>query len=188
VANLINEYGKNDEITEIINTRTIYFIPVISPDSYPGKRHVDGVDPNRNFLEKSSVTPVKNLKEFFLKIKPSSVLSGHTYGRLFLIPWGDNTEKNPNHKDYKRIVEQMCEYSKYDYQRTCEMYNRPIFGTEIDWYHRNGAFAMVVEFGDHQKKASLSESKKEFEMTCKSILFFIKESPEVKIKNFQGGK
>jgi hypothetical protein len=181
IANLINDYGKSEEITDLINTRTIYFVPVVSPDSYPYKRHVDGVDPNRNF-SKNSVLPIDNLKKLFLEIKPKSVLSGHTYGRVFLIPWGDNTNKNPNHEDYKKIVSKMCEYSKYKYQRACEMYNKPIFGTEIDWYHRNGAFSIVMEFGNHQKKPSLDESKKEFEMTQEDILFFIKESTEIKIK------
>lgn len=183
MANLIEQYGKEQEITDLINARTIYFVPVISPDTYPYKRHVDGVDPNRNFSNNLSVPPVQNLKEFSLKIKPSSVLSGHTYGRIFLIPWGDNKETNPNHQEYKRIATQMCEYSKYNFQRTCEMYNKPIFGTEIDWYHRHGAFSMVIEFGEHQNKATLEESKKEFEMTFKSILFFIKESTKVKIQN-----
>lgn len=184
---LLSKYGKDEVVTNLINEKTIYVVPVVSPDTYPSSRHVDKVDPNRNFPtlkdpDKISVAPIKNLQNFFLKIKPDSVLSGHTYGRVFLIPWGDSNEDNPNLEDYKRIASKMCELSKYRYQRACEMYNRPIYGTEIDWYHRNGAFAMVMEFGSHQRKPTLKETEQEFEKTVESVLYFMKESTEVEIK------
>lgn len=187
---LLSSYGKEKQITDIINSRSIYIVPVVSPESYPNSRSVMGVDPNRNFPtlkdpDRISVTPVKNLQDFFLKIKPDSVLAGHTYGRIFLIPWGDSTKDNPNLSDYERIASKMCDLSGYRYQRACEMYNRPIYGTEIDWYHRNGAFAMVMEFGSHQRKPSLKETQQEFNKTIQSILYFIEESPKVEI---QGGK
>lgn len=189
---LLSSYNKDPELTKLINERTIYIVPVVSPDSYPSSRSVDGVDPNRNFPTlknptKESVAPVKCLQDLFLKIKPNSVLAGHTYGRIFLIPWGDSNENNPNLQDYKRIASKMCELSGYRYQRACEMYSRPIFGTEIDWYHRNGAFAMVMEFGSHQRKPTLEETKKEFNKTFESVVCFIKESTEIDIKQTQGG-
>lgn len=184
---LISSYKSDPALTKLVNERTIYIVPVVSPDSYPNSRSVDGVDPNRNFPtlkepNKISVTPVKQLQELFLKIKPDSVLSGHTYGRVFLIPWGDSTKDNPNLEDYKKIVSKMCDLSKYKYQRACEMYNRPIYGTEIDWYHRNGAFAMVMEFGTHQRKPTLEETSKELERTFDSFVYFIEESVNVEIK------
>ena len=49
---LLSEYGKNDRITKILDTAEIYFVPVVSPDSYPYSRTVEGVDPNRNFPTK----------------------------------------------------------------------------------------------------------------------------------------
>lgn len=183
---LIQSYGKDKDLTDVVNSRTIYIIPVVSPDTYPNSRHVDGVDPNRDFPtlkdpEKSSVRPVANLRDFFLKIKPDSVLSGHTFGRLYLIPWGDNRSQNPFAEDYERIASEMCKLSDYKHKRACEMYNQPIFGTEIDWYHRNGAFAMVMEFGTHQRKPSLKDTESEFERTFAAVVYFIKESTKVKV-------
>jgi hypothetical protein len=185
---LLSSYGKEKQITEMLNSKSVYIIPVVSPESYPNSRNIMGVDPNRNFPtlkdpNRISVAPVKNLQDFFLKIKPDSVLAGHTYGRIFLIPWGDSTKDNPNLSDYERIASKMCDLSGYRYQRACEMYNRPIYGTEIDWYHRNGAFAMVMEFGSHQRKPTLKETEKEFNKTFESVLYFIQESTEVKINN-----
>lgn len=187
IGKIISSYGKDKELTDLVNSRTIYLIPVVSPDSYPGSRGVDGVDPNRNFPtladpDRQSVAPVKNLQDFFMKIKPNGVLAGHTYGRVFLIPWGDSTSDNPNIKDYERIASEMSGLAKYRYQRACQMYNRPIYGTEIDWYHRHGAFAMVIEFGSHQRKPSLEDTRSEFERTFPAIIHFIKNSTEVEIK------
>jgi len=184
---ILSGYGKEESITSLLNKTNVYIIPVVSPDSYPNSRSVNGIDPNRNFPtlkdpKRNSVPPIKNLQDFFLKIKPNSVLAGHTYGRIYLIPWGDSNSDNPNLSDYEKIAREMCNLSGYRYQRACEMYNKPIFGTEIDWYHRNGAFAMVMEFGSHQRKPTVQETKKEFEKTYKAILFFIQESIGVDIK------
>lgn len=187
IGKIISSYGKDESLTDLVNSRTIYFIPVASPDSYPGSRSVDGVDPNRNFPtpknpDKESVVPVKNLQEFFMKIKPNAVLSGHTYGRVFLIPWGDSTSDNPNLSDYENIASEMSRLSGYRHQRVCQMYNRPIYGTEIDWYHRHGAFAMVVEFGSHQRKPSLEETKSEFKRTFPAIVHFIEKSTDIDVR------
>jgi hypothetical protein len=185
---ILSSYNKDEQLTKLVNERTIYVIPVVSPDSYPHSRSVDGVDPNRNFPtlknpNKQSVKPIRHLQEFFLKIKPNSVLSGHTYGRVFLIPWGDSVKNNPNIKNYEKIASEMSKICGYKFQRACEMYNRPIYGTEIDWFHRNGSFAMVMEFGSHQRKPTLEETRKEFEKTFDGVVYFIRQSTEIDVKN-----
>lgn len=184
----LSAYGKDEEITKILNSKTIYIIPVVSPDSYPNSRNIAGIDPNRNFPtevnpNKNSITNIKNLRDFFLNIKPSAVLSGHTFGRVFLIPWGDKESESSNYEDYKRIAHKMAEIADYKYKRVCELYGHPIYGTETDWYHRGGAFAMVMEMGNHHGKPSLEETKKELNRTYDAILYFIKEAPKVKIIN-----
>lgn len=183
---LISSYGVDQSLTKLLDDRILYIIPVVSPDTYPKSRNIEKIDPNRNFPtlsdpNKESVVPIKNLQDFFLKIKPDSVLSGHTFGRLFLIPWGDSYQKNPNDKKYRDIVGRMSELTGYKVQRACEIYSRPIKGTEIDWYHRNGAFAIVMEFGTHQKKPSLDETTYEFNRTFESIVYFIENSVNVEI-------
>lgn len=183
---LLSVYGSNSELTNLINETSIYYVPVVSPDSYPYHRHVDGVDPNRNFPtiknpNKESIMVVENLKKLFLKIKPDSVLSCHTYGRMFLIPWGDTKMDCPNHKDYYNIVSKMGNLANYKVLKISQLYGHPIFGTESDWYYRNGAFSIVMELGTHQKKPSLEDTKKEFDRTILSFILFIKESPSIQI-------
>lgn len=206
IGTLLSRYGKDGAISNLIDSRDIYFVPVVSPDSYPNSRHVDGVDPNRNFPtendpEKISVAPVKALRDFFLKIKPNAVISGHTWGRVYLIPYGDKMANTPHHADFQRIVGQMATMSRYRMMRACDLYQgngglnidpirtcmdydylTPIFGSELDWYYRNGAMGIVLEAGTHQRIPSQAETQEEFERTFPAILHFIQEAPLVKLR------
>jgi len=189
IGTILDKYGDDDKITELVDTRDLYFVPVVSPDSYPNSRYVDGVDPNRDFPternpNKVSVPPIKALQDFFLKIEPNAVISGHTWGRVYLTPWGDQTRLCPNDDDYKRIIGKMTELSQYRMQRACQMYSRPIYGTEVDWYYRHGAFSIVMEFGTHQRIPSTSDIKTEFDRTFEAVLHFIEEAPKVEVKFF----
>lgn len=198
-GSLLGEYGKNQEITDLINNRDIYIVPVISPDSYPFSRAVNGVDPNRNFPgpsnpNKQSVPPVKAIQDFVIKIKPNAVISGHTWGRVFLTPYGDKNDYCPDHDEYKRIIGKMADLCQYGMKRACEMYGTPIHGTEVDWYYRHGAFSssqngeihsgafsIVMEMGTHQRIPTKAEIEDEFNRTFRAVLYFIKEAPLVEI-------
>lgn len=187
IGNLIDKYGDDSEVTELIKSRDLYFVPVVSPDSYPKYRLVDGVDPNRNFpLKKSdeSIKPIKALQDFFLTIKPNAVISGHTFGRAYLIPWGDRIRSTPHDVDYKRIIGKMSEMSNYKMMKANEIYNRPIYGSEVDWYYKNGALAIVAEYGTHQRIPTPQEIKEEFDRTFSAVLHFIKEAPAVNIRYY----
>ena len=46
----LSGYGKDQTITKLIQTRDIYFVPVVCPDGYSNfSRQVEGRDPNRSF-------------------------------------------------------------------------------------------------------------------------------------------
>jgi hypothetical protein len=186
IGTLLDGYNKNNEITEIINSRDLYFIPVVSPDSYPISRFVDGVDPNRDFSspkfpQHKSSPSVEALIDFYWKIRPKAVISGHTFGKLLLTPFGDNYGLSQHDKDYVRIVGRMAEICGYKKIPCAELYSRPISGTEVDWFYRNGSMAVVIEFGSHQDKPTQEEIYKEFKITKDAINLFIKEAPLVSI-------
>jgi hypothetical protein len=186
IGTMLSTYGSDPLVTQLINERDIYFVPVVSPDSYPNSRHVDGVDPNRDFPgpsnpNKQSVSPVKAIQTFFLQHRFNAVISGHTFGRVYLIPHGDKTQVCANNSDFQRVIGAMASTSNYRIQRACEMYSKPIFGTEVDWYYRQGSFAIVCEYGSHQRIPSMADTKDEFNRTYKATLHFIKEAPLVQI-------
>ena len=189
IGTILDQYGDDPEITALVDSRDIYFVPIVSPDSFPHSRHVDGVDPNRDFPtsknpNKESVPPIKALQEFFLKINPNAVISGHTFGRVFLTPWGDQMQVSPNESDYQRVIGEMARMCRYRIDRACNNYGHPIYGSEVDWYYRHGAFSVVMEFGLHQRIPSQEEINTEFERTFKGVLFFVKEAPDVEINKW----
>jgi hypothetical protein len=184
---LLSEYGKNSMVTDLLNTRDIFIVPVVSPDSYSNSREVDGIDPNRDFPSPNrpdhiSSPSIVAIQDFFLKIKPKAVISGHAFGRVFLTPYGDTKNKCPNESDYQEIIGQMSKMSKYRIDRTCNNYGNPILGTEVDWYYRNGAFSVVMEFGTHQAKPNEQQINEEYGKTWEAILYFLKYAPLVEIK------
>ncbi len=61
---------------------------------------------------------------------------------------------------------------------TVQRANMPIHGTEVDWYYQNGAFAIVMEFGTHQRLPSKEEIDSEWNMTWKAFLLFLEKAPE----------
>jgi hypothetical protein len=218
IGTLLSKYNQYPQVTKILNEREVWFVPVVSPDSFPSSRFVDGVDPNRDFPgprneSKVSVAPVKALQKLCSDQKFSAVISGHTWGRVFLTPYGDRMELCPNNSDYERILSRMTELTKtkptsyttatvsaealapgfsdhfdpvniasyYKVLRASQMYRSPIYGSEVDWYYRNGAFAIVMEFGTHQHIPSMKDTLYEFDLTWKAFLHFLEEAPEVKI-------
>lgn len=189
IGTILDKYGDDERITKLLDSREIYFIPVVSPDSYPQSRYVDGVDPNRDFPtrrdpNKKSVPPVQEIRDLFQEIQPDAVISGHTWGRVYLTPYGDELRRCPNDSDYQRIIGKMTELSNYRMQRACELYSRPIYGTDVDWYYRNGAFSIVMEFGTHQRIPTMSEIKFEFDKTFEAVIYFVEEAPKVEVKFF----
>jgi hypothetical protein len=174
-------------IKKLLDTREIYFVPVVSPDSYSKQRFTDGVDPNRNFPTPSqpdfiSVKNIELLQKFFKKHQFSAVISGHSSGRVILYPYGDNYKLCDNDTQYNKVLQNMSQKNGYKIMRACQVYGHPIRGTEVDWYYRHGSFSIVMEYGTHQNVPSLEEIQTEFNKTYKSVLYFISVAPKISIK------
>lgn len=187
MGDLLKTYESDQEVKKTLDTKEIYFVPVVSPDSYPSSRYVDGVDPNRNFPKdgnsnKISVKPVRELQKLFLEIQPKVAISGHTFGRSFLYPYADTDKVCENDSDYKTILKRMQELSGYSILKTSKNYGYPIFGTEVDYYYRNGCLSLVVEFGTHQIKPTHEQIKFEHSKTKLALLHFINAGSEVTVK------
>ena len=177
LQNLLSGYGKDKELTELMDSRDIYIIPVLCPDSFPHSRYSDGVDPNRNF-NGNSVTAIAAIKKFFLEKRPSACWSGHTYGRLFMYPYGDSVQRCPDDGKMLNLYNRMGRLAGYNVIRGCQMYGHPIQGSEIDWYYRqNKSVSVVVEYGSHQRIPSLQDTQIEFNKTWGAFLLWLKEAP-----------
>jgi hypothetical protein len=76
----------------------------------------------------------------------------------------------------------MSQLSGYQIKPASAIYGKPIIGTEVDWFYRHGAFAIVIEYGTHQKVPTVDDIDYEFNKTYPAVLWFIQAAPETKIK------
>ncbi|CAF2512068.1 unnamed protein product [Rotaria sp. Silwood2] len=126
VDKLIEEYKKNDpKIRELLNYWTVYVAPVLNPDGYEFSRSSTrlwrknrknnnfvgcyGVDLNRNYRTQwmtgsslESEIETKNVANFLnSKIGTWDLyMSFHSYGQLWLTPYGYSTKLPPDHQKH----------------------------------------------------------------------------------------
>ena len=184
---LLSKYGRDEEVTKLLNTREIYLDPVVSPDSYPHSRWIDGVDPNRDFPSmkdpnRVSVPPIKALQEFHLKHKFKAVLCGHSSGRWFLHPWSEVGMESKHHQQYVDIISRMMATAPgYKRKQSAYFYSNTIVGGGCDWFYRHGCFAITPEFGTHQRKSSDADIREELDRLYEAFILYIREAPLVEV-------
>ena len=190
---LLSKYKSDPKITELLDTREIWIVPVVSPDSYPHSRWVDGVDPNRDWPSlrepnRQSVPPCKALQEFHLKNKFKAVLCGHSSGRWLLHPWSEIYDRCPHHEQYVDLLGRMSKLCGYKVKKSSDFYpGHTIVGGACDWFYRHGCFAMTPEFGSHQRKSTDSDIKTELDRVYEAFILYLQEAPliEVPVIGFQ---
>ncbi len=207
VGSLLSEAEKDDAVKELLDKRELLFVPVVSPDTYAKTRLLNGFDPNRDFPgphdpNHRSMGVIEAIQELFIEEKPKAVMSCHTWGRVFLTPYGDNIDYCPDHQKYTALVGEMAKRADYGLMRTCELYRtngklnvqpirttyltavgspKPIYGTENDWFYRQGAFSVVVELGTHQRIPTQLDIDREYSRTKEALYYFLKEAPLVEL-------
>lgn len=181
---MLDAYMVDPEITKLFNERDIYFVPVLSIESFQRNTRIDaGVDPNRNWSDirnndKQSIPSVDSMKQFFKANQFKAVMSCHNFGKIYLYPWGWTRERPKDDTDYRRILGEMSKTSGYRYEQLLRQSAPPYYGYETDWYYRNGAFAFVNEIGT-SFEARGSEIKTEVDKNYKAFIVFIREAPLV---------
>jgi len=179
IGQMLKNYGDDEQTTKLIDTRDIYFIPIVSPDSYErNRRNVDGVDPNRDFPhpnrpDHKSIQPIQALRTFFLSRKFEAAICGHSSGCVLIYPYGWGPTKNE--AEYKAMLEEMGQLSDYSNSRSSNI------GTAKDFYHDNGAIAITWEFGTNLRPPEY-QIQREVDRTYRSMLLFIEKAPQIRVR------
>ena len=179
---MLKAYMEDERVTELLGSRDIYFIPIVSPEGFiNNSRHTLKIDPNRNFngrnlRPKDSIPCVDALKKFHEKHKFNAVMSCHNYGRLYFYPWGYTRKRTQVDSKYRSLLSKMKELSGYRHVQLNGKSAPPYHGYELDWFHQHGAFAIVNEVGSNFR-ARRSEIAKETNNNYEAMLLFIREAP-----------
>ena len=135
---LCQNYGAIDSVTNLVNNREIWIIPMLNPDGHEAhtRRNANNIDLNRNYgymwegeggdvvqygqPETQAMYEFNQLHNFVLG------LSYHTYGEIVNYIWNWTPTRS---KDDSLIVELSDGYASFNGYRVTEGY---------DWYRTNG--------------------------------------------------
>lgn len=146
----------NQRLQNALKDKWIYFIPVVSPDSYDRReRYVEGKDPNRaypwpeNANARGRVSVIDSLMLFTDQQKFHATLDLHAYGQMVMYPWGYTT-KAPDSRDvpvFNAVVAEMSRENNYTHgQISTTIYVAR--GSSADYYYwKNKTKALAVEIG-----------------------------------------
>lgn len=152
---LLSGYGKDARVTKILDSRDLYIIPVVSPDSFEAReRYVQRKDPNRSYPwpenEKNpTVDVIEAMMNYTNKMKFTGSIDLHAYGKLVMYPWAF-TRKAPTESDvlgFKDLVRTMAKDNQYDVgQISTTIYVAE--GSSCDYFYwKSGTRAIAVEIG-----------------------------------------
>jgi hypothetical protein len=171
----LNDFGRDDEITDLLLRRNVCWVPAVSPDSYPNSRWVDGVDPNRNFPYpgrlNQPIPPIQALMDLYHKYNFYGVQCGHTYGRDYFYQTFGPAEDKRTVLEFGRRMDALTGY------RTSQGGSSPN-GYDHDWFYWQGAVSYVVEFGSGRStppNVAIDEGRKNYP----AYMMFIEETPTI---------
>jgi carboxypeptidase T len=147
---LVDNYGVNATVTELVDTREIWIVPMVNPDGHvwdTRKNRRDngdgtyGVDLNRNYdyewgTTGTSTNPSSNVycgpepfsepetqlvRDLALAHEFVAAISYHSYGEMVLYPWGYSFDVQPPDEELlRKIAERMAEYNGYVYGQSSD--------------------------------------------------------------------
>lgn len=155
IEELLSGYGKDPRLTAMIDTHDIYFIPVVSPDSFDMRqRYVQGIDPNRSFPwpqnpQNKSVDVISSIINLSDKMKFQGSLDLHAYGQLVMYPWAYTTQ-TPAPTDvgqFDFLVKEMAKENRYKAgQISTTIYVAK--GSSADYFYwKSNTVALAAELG-----------------------------------------
>jgi hypothetical protein len=180
MGKMLHDYKRDEKVTWIIENRSIYFVPVFSPESYLRSRHIEEGDPNRNWAYPGSrwnnqSSPIQAMQKWFLEMKFCAAMDGHTYGRDFFYP---SIARGSDQQKFSKLAREMGSLAGYSPNPVS---SGPA-GFAIDWYYWKGAVALLTEFGNSGHNPSAAAIPVEVEKTYKAYLHFMREAPEIELE------
>jgi len=161
IQHLLENYGTDPVVTDLIDNTHIYITPMINPDGVDldtrfNSRHVD-LNRNYPYMWESSNSPwgghgsgpasepeVANNVAFMEKHEFDLILTGHTGIVLLIYPWGYTRDPSPDHNFYLKTEEEVEDlFGIPTGQSSVELYSAR--GTSKDFGYA-GAFAPTWTF------------------------------------------
>jgi hypothetical protein len=179
IEKMLSGYGKNQEMTWIMDNRDIYFVPVCSPDTYLKSDKIEGYNPHTSFPypkrpNNPSPSPIKLLMSMMNNLKFKAVLNMHTPGESIFCP--EICKKEDGDK-INSLASKMAGLSGYKTERVENAHGS---GSDVDWFYSAGATSVQMMWGSKTRQfVEYSDVSPSVERNLSSILLFMKEGTEL---------
>lgn len=180
---IIEGNGASNEISQLVNNREIWFIPVVSPDGYTKRqRYVGWTDPNRDYPwpqdpQHKSIPCIQGLRDLFTQHNFDASVDYHASGRMYMYPWAYTKQSPSKTQDFDFIAKGMAKYNGYIYGQISKV----IYiaqGSSCDYYHwRHNTTSLAVEVG-RSKVPHGAEIDRVVAENIDAALFFIENAPK----------
>ncbi len=163
---LVENYGKNSEVTHWVENREIWVVPLVNPDGHEKNQRYNAnkVDLNRNFgywwgftASRYGTAPFSEpetqaIRDLVIRIKPYGSLAFHTSGRVILYPWAytssplapDDALFQETAKELVDSINTVDPNIQYNYRRSGTWYWHG--GEHNDWmYSQYGMLSFTIE-------------------------------------------
>lgn len=191
INTLLRQYKTNPRLAKMINENELFFIPIVSPDSYEvGRREVQGVDPNRDYpsprnVNKKSIDCISALIKWFDSRSISGSLDLHAGTTMIMYPWAYTSDATPasDLKKFEDLADVMSEENKFPTGQISDILY-PAVGSSADYYYwKKKTLAFGVEIND-AKNPPISQIPEvvndSTEMVWKFIEYFSKKSQHLR--------
>ena len=179
---MLHDYGRDKQVTWLVENRDVWWIPVLSPDTHLRSRHVEGRDPNRDYpypgrRAHTPTSPVQGIMSLHEREDFLGVISGHTTGNVYF--WPSIGPQN-DQLIHRNLANEMSDRSGYS---SSKISSRPS-GYEIDWYYWKGAVSILTEFGSSRigHNQPTSQIVPHGEKNYKAYMHFILKAPDLQEK------
>jgi DNA-directed RNA polymerase subunit H (RpoH/RPB5) len=171
----------DDDVNWLVKNRDIYFIPVLSPDTFLKSHDIEGFETIRSFPypakpNNQSPSPVKLIIDLANELKFKAVLSSHTYGEKFVQP------QICNGQDGDKIEHLLLKLSGMNGFKTERADNPQGTGSDVDWFYSIGACSVNMLWSKNSKQfVSFSDLEPSVDRNFAAVCAFMKEAVEIEM-------
>ncbi len=177
---LVSNYGKDSRLSKILNSFSIYFVPVVNPDGYVRReRYANGIDPNRDYpwpqdSNHKSNPCISAIIKFYETHQIKASIDFHAFGEMIMYPWAYTYNSLPSFEDntFDSMTTRMASFNGYTHGQISKV----IYvaqGSSADYYHwKHQAWSLGIEVGT-QKVPSSSQISKITQQNMESTWTFI---------------
>jgi hypothetical protein len=155
---LVKGYGLDPRLTRLVDSEAVYIMPVVNPDGFVrGRRHANGIDPNRDYPWQDDPNHISNpcianLIRFFEAHAVLGAVDYHASGEMVMYPWAWTREavSGDDAAMYEDLSRRMAATNGYEYGQISRLMYIAL-GSSVDFFYwKKKAVGLGIELA-HSK-------------------------------------